>query len=472
MSSPLERDPASGQSSDSNEGSTAALSDSRPRRTTAGLDDDRPRLRVQGIVLEVSLGPDRGRRYASSDDRISIGSHELNHLVLSDASVSRFHCEILIEPTGPRLRDLGSRNGTFVDGLEVRDVYLRAGSQIQLGTTVIRLSLSSNVNDIPLYEQSEFGPLIGVSLAMRSVFALLARAAATESTVLIEGETGTGKEGAATAIHEASRRASQPFVVVDCGALPANLLESELFGHEKGAFTGAFERRHGAFAEASGGTVFLDEVGELPLEVQPALLRVLDSRKIRRVGGNYYEPVDVRVIAATNRDLRSAVNNGRFRADLYYRLAVLRIRLPPLRERLDDIDALVPKLLLGLGLDRASLARVSTPALLQELKQNPWPGNVRQLRNHLERYVAFDFTEPSVDSSRSPKACAPTPEPQSYEAARRAALERWEHAFTAGVLEASGGNVERAAKMAGISRAAMYRLVSRHGLLGRFRPGS
>jgi transcriptional regulator with PAS, ATPase and Fis domain len=330
--------------------------------------------------------------------------------------------------------------------------------------------LSSNVNDIPLYEQSEFGPLIGVSLAMRSVFALLARASATESTVLIEGETGTGKEGAATAIHEGSRRASQPFVVVDCGALPANLLESELFGHEKGAFTGAFERRHGAFAEASGGTVFLDEVGELPLEVQPALLRVLDSRKIRRVGGNFYEPVDVRVIAATNRDLRSAVNDGRFRADLYYRLAVLRVRLPPLRERLDDIDVLVPRLMLGLGLDRASVARLSTPALLQELKRSPWPGNVRQLRNHLERCAAFDFAEPSVDSSRSPKAHAPVVETQSYEAARRAALERWEHAFTAGVLEASEGNVERAAKMAGISRAAMYRLVSRHGLLGRFRP--
>jgi two-component system, NtrC family, response regulator GlrR len=262
MPSPLERDGTSGEPSD------------RRRRTTAGLDDDRPRLRVQGIVLEVSAGPDRGRRYASSNDRISIGSHELNHVVLEDASVSRFHCEILIEPSGPRLRDLDSRNGTFVDGLQVRDVYLRAGSQIQLGTTVVRLSLSSNVNDIPLHE------------------------------------------GAATAIHEASRRASQPLVVVDCGALPANLLESELFGREKGAFTGAFERRHGAFAEASGGTVFLDEIGELPLEVQPTLLRVLDSRKIRRIGGNSYEPLDVRVIAATNRDLRSAVNDGRFRADL------------------------------------------------------------------------------------------------------------------------------------------------------------
>jgi len=462
MASPLERDTASGQVGDG---------DSRRRRTTAGLDDDRPRLRVQSIVLEVCLGPDRGKRYASSDDRVSIGSHELNHLVLSDASVSRFHCEILIEPTGPRLRDLGSRNGTFVDGLEVRDVYLRAGSQIQLGTNVVRLSLSSNVNDIPLYERSEFGPLIGVSLAMRSVFALLGRAAATDSTVLIEGETGTGKEGAAVAIHEASRRASQPFVVVDCGALPASLLESELFGHEKGAFTGAFERRHGAFAEAAGGTVFLDEIGELPLEVQPALLRVLDSRKIRRIGGNGYEPVDVRVIAATNRDLRSAVNDGRFRADLYYRLAVLRIRLPPLRERLDDIDVLVPKLLLGLGLNRASLAQLTTPAFLHELKRNLWPGNVRQLRNHLESCVAFDVAEPSADSSRFSKEPLAAVEPQSYEAARRAALERWEHGFTAGALEASGGNVERAAKMVGISRAAMYRLVSRHGLLGKFRSG-
>jgi transcriptional regulator with PAS, ATPase and Fis domain len=428
--------------------------------TTFALDGARKPLEVQRIRLIVSEGPDRGKEHVSTSARVSIGSHELNELTLNDASVSRFHCEIVIDSRVPRLRDLESRNGTFVDGLEVRDVYLREGSQIRLGTSAIRFTATSESSPVALSERSEFGSLVGSSTPMRRAFALLERAAASESTVLLEGETGTGKEGAAAAIHEASARSNGPFVVVDCGSLPAELLESELFGHEKGAFTGAHQTRRGAFADASGGSVFLDEIGELSPEIQPKLLRVLDSHTIRRVGANVHEPVDVRVIAATNRDLRSAVNSGRFRADLYYRLAVLRIRLPPLRERPEDIDLLVPRLLARLNANPSAQARLSAPALVSELKALPWPGNVRELKNYVERSLAFDPAEPAVESApgSAPRTVVP------YEQARKQKLDEWERGYAILVLRAAQGHVERAAKLAGISRASMYRLVSRHGL--------
>jgi transcriptional regulator with GAF, ATPase, and Fis domain len=242
--------------------------------------------------------------------------------------------------------------------------------------------------------------------------------------------------------------------------LPAELLESELFGHEKGAFTGAHQARRGAFAEASGGSVFLDEIGELSPEIQPKLLRVLDSHTIRRVGANAHEPVDVRVIAATNRDLRSEVNSGRFRADLYYRLAVLRIRLPPLRERLEDIDLLVPRLLARLNANPSSRARLSAPAFVSELKALPWPGNVRELKNYVERCLAFDPVELAPESSPASASRGVVP----YEQARKQKLDEWERGYAIATLRAAQGNVERAAKLAGISRASMYRLVSRHGL--------
>jgi two-component system, NtrC family, response regulator GlrR len=360
----------------------------------------------------------------------------------------------------PRLRDLESRNGTFVDGLEVRDVYLREGCQIRLGTSAIRFAATSESSRIALSEQSGFGSLVGSSTPMRRAFALLERAGASESTVLLEGETGTGKEGAAAAIHETSRRSGGPFVVVDCGSLPAQLLESELFGHEKGAFTGAHQSRRGAFAEATGGSVFLDEIGELSLEIQPKLLRALDSRTIRRVGANAHEPVDVRVIAATNRDLRGEVNSGRFRADFYYRLAVLRIRLPALRERPQDIDLLVSHLLASLQANPGAAARLSAPAFLSELKALPWPGNVRELKNFIERCLAFGLVETAPESAPAGAPSGILP----YEQARREKLDEWERDYASLALRAAQGNVERAARLASISRASMYRMVSRHGL--------
>ncbi len=316
-----------------------------------------------------------------------------------------------------------------------------------------------------VFEATQLGPLVGASPAMRVAFAALARAARTDATVLIEGETGTGKEGAAEALHVASPRRDGPLVVVDCGALPANLLESELFGHEKGAFTGATARRIGAFEEARGGTIFLDEIGELPLDLQPKLLRVLERKDIRRLGSNARAPVDVRIVAATNRDLRTAVNAGRFRSDLYFRLAVVKVQLPPLRKRADDIPLLVERLLTRIGASPELVAALCTPAFLGRLKGFAWPGNVRELRNYLERCVVFQRELPlgddveAVDSSR-----ARTVDRGVYADARRRALDAFEKRYLEQLLVAHGGRVDGMAAEAGLHRVSLYRLLRRHGL--------
>jgi DNA-binding NtrC family response regulator len=283
---------------------------------------------------------------------------------------------------------------------------------------------------------------------MRAVFALFERAAQSKATLLVEGETGTGKEAAAESVHRASERRDGPFVVVDCGALPPHLLESELFGHEKGAFTGAQSRRLGAFETANGGTLFLDEIGELALDLQPKLLRVLERQEVKRVGSDRFVKVDVRVIAATHRNLRSDVNNRRFRSDLFYRLAVLVVTLPPLRERVEDLPSLIEDLLGQLGA-AAEAERLRTPAFMAELAAHRWPGNVRELRNYLERSLALGGSDD-----------APAPAARSYKQAK----EQWERAYVAELLRAADGNVTAAARDAGLDRAAFYRLLWRHGM--------
>ena len=261
--------------------------------------------------------------------------------------------------------------------MQVKEAFLRAGSVLRLGGATLRFELVDGGNRLLISDRTAFGGMFGISAPMRASFALMERAAASDATVLLEGETGTGKGQAAEAIHQASARAKAPLIVVDCGAIPANLLESELFGHEKGAFTGAESRRLGAFEEADGGTIFLDEIGELPLDLQPKLLRVLENRQVRRLGGNVHRAIDVRVIAATNRDLRTEVNPGRFRADLYFRLAVVRITLPPLRERPEDLPLLVSRLLRRMGANEAMVERFSSrrvperPVTVRVARQRP-----------------------------------------------------------------------------------------------------
>jgi DNA-binding NtrC family response regulator len=400
--------------------------------------------------------------------RCTLGSNAKNDVALTDRAVSRFHAEIRVEADGVRICDLGSRNGTIVDGVPITDAWLREGSTIRLGRTTLRVGLDDSRATLRLSTSTKFGGLVGASVAMRATFLKLERAAGTDATVLLTGETGTGKEEAAQGIHDTSERAEGPFIVVDCGNVAASLVESELFGHERGAFTGADRARAGAFEAAHGGTIFLDELGELPLDLQPTLLRVLERRRVRRVGSNEERPVDVRVIAATNRDLRAAVNAGTFREDLYYRLAVVEIDLPPLRARPEDLPMLVDTLLERLDPD-SKATWVDREALLARIGAAAWPGNVRQLRNYVARSIALGeapaLGAPSPGGARA--ASAPVViATGSYEEARRHALDAFEKDFATALLERFDGNVSEAARSAGLNRTYLHRILRRHGIRG------
>jgi two-component system response regulator GlrR len=307
---------------------------------------------------------------------------------------------------------------------------------------------------------------------MRKLCALLERAAASDATVLIGGETGTGKEVTAVAIHEHSVRQAGPFVVVDCGAIPSQLLESELFGYERGAFTGAVAARMGALEAANGGTVFLDEIGELSLDMQPKVLRALEGRVVKRVGSNTYTPIDVRVIAATNRNLREEVAARRFREDLYYRLAVLEIRLPPLRERREDFSVLVDDVLAQLGIHDYEVAEpLRAPEFVEMLARYRWPGNVRQLRNYVERRIALgeSIAPPGLETPIPPAPGQDGAGPKvDLDQPIRVSREAWNNVFesryVAGLLARHDNNITAAARAAGINRVHFYRLLWKHGL--------
>ena len=417
---------------------------------------------VQGFRLEPDGG---GGAIDVTQGSAQLGTDASNDLPLEHPTVSRFHCEVRLEAERALVKDLGSTNGTLVDGVRVQVGYLRDGSTLQLGNAKVRFQLLDRRHPLPVSEESHFGELVGTSAPMRAAFRTLERAAQTDSTLIIEGETGTGKTRAAQALHLASARAQGPFMVVDCGAMPATLLEAELFGHEKGAFTGATARRLGVFEEAKGGTVLLDEIGELPLELQPRLLRVLENREIRRLGQNQWTKVDVRILAATHRDLRSDVNSGRFRQDLYFRLAVARVKLPSLREHPDDIEAIAVALLEHLHASKSRHPRLFTPAFLDGLKAASWPGNVRELRNYLERCILFEEPVPLHESGAHP---APGPSlVGAYSDARQAALDAFERAYLNALLKRHQGKVAAAAVEAEVDRVYLYRLLRKHGLKAR-----
>jgi DNA-binding NtrC family response regulator len=427
-------------------------------------------LAVRGFRLLLVEGPRAGEEWAASGDRASIGSHESNDLVLDDPTVSRFHCEVTMTPEGPRLRDLGSLNGTVLDGVAVFDALLRDGATLAMGASVVRFHFRSDSSRVELSPDTRFGRMIGRAPAMRATFALLERAARSNATVLLEGETGTGKGAAAASLHTASSRGDAPFVALDCSAIPPSLLESELFGHERGAFTGATIARPGVFEAANGGTVFLDEIGEMQLDLQPKLLRVLEDREVRRVGTNVARKVDVRVIAATNRDLRAEVNAGRVRADLFFRLAVLRVQLPPLRQRAEDVPLLVESILSSLGASAPEREALTTPAFLAQLQAARWPGNVRELRNCIERCLVFqearvDCDEPSCSPSMVAEAAEARIDARvPYAAAREHAIERFEREYVQSLLALHAGNVTAAAQAAGFGRVYLHKLMRRHGV--------
>lgn len=446
----------------------ASIKDAMRRTTVLRPPSNAPKLRLQGFAFEIIEGPLAPKTWQATTSRCTIGAHPSNDLVLEDDTVSGFHCEVVVDASGVQLHDTQSRNGTFVDGLKIADVWLHDGCIVHVGRSVMRFRLLSEDVSVSLSNKERFSGIVGRSTVMREVFAILERCAVTSSTVLIEGETGTGKEAVAMAIHESSSRGGGPFVVVDCSSIPANLVESELFGHERGAFTGAVATRLGAFEQANRGTIFLDELGELPSEMQPKLLRVLEQRTIQKIGGNKRIPIDVRVVAATNRTLRSEVNSGQFRSDLFYRLAVINLRLPPLRERRDDIPLLVSEFLDQMRASQEDRDRIMSPEFLRRMQSAEWQGNVRELRNYVERVlvlggdVPIDIVGGAV--SRTPMGIFSFDPEVGYAEARTHAIADFERSYLKQLLDHNQGNVSKAARAAGVDRVYLHRLLRRHGI--------
>lgn len=412
-------------------------------------------VRLRQFRITVEDGPDRGTSLVSVRDRMTVGTHEISDLRLTDRAVSRFHLELELGEHAVIVRDLRSRNGTAVDDVPVLEAPLRDGAVLAVGTTRLRFQHEAGHADIPLAPAERFGRLVGGSAAIRAVMAELARVAPSETTVLLSGETGTGKELAAESLHAASPRAGAPLLVVDCGALPPELLDAELFGHARGAFTGADQDRAGIFEAATGGTVLLDEIGELPLALQPKLLRVLEAREVRRIGETSYRPVNVRVVAATHRDLRGAVNEGQFRADLYYRLAVVEIRLPALRERRDDLALLVDTILEQLrATEHPLVATLRTPSFYEALAAHAWPGNVRELRNVADRCVlGIERSAPPFGDAieEGPRPLAET-------------VEAFERALIADALRRTHGSLARSAEALCIAKTTLHDKIRKYGL--------
>ncbi|XXX78783.1 sigma 54-interacting transcriptional regulator [Sorangium sp. So ce134] len=423
------------------------------------------KLRSHKIRVEVVKGPNAGVVAELPGPEARIGSGKDCEVALKDPTVSRMHLILRIERDKIRVLDPGSRNGTLLDGTQIRDGYARPDSTIQIGGTTLRLRMLTDIVELPLSSSERFGRMVGRSVAIRRIFSILERAAATDATLLVEGETGTGKELVAEGVHEMSPRAGGPFVIFDCSAVSPTLIESELFGHVRGAFTGAVADRAGAFEEANGGTLFLDEIGELPLDLQPKLLRVLETGDVRRVGSNKPRHVDVRIVAATNRTLSRAVDHGSFREDLYYRLAVISIRLPPLRERLED----VPLLVRHFEQELASRWKPSAPlsnASVAAFAAQSWPGNVRELRNAVARALSLGVPEPPPEANPVPDASAALEVTLDVPllVGRQRIADAYERAYLELALKQTDGNVSRTAEVAGVGRYFVQKAMKRHGL--------
>jgi len=451
--------------------------------TTTLAQPSRRQLHIRRGRLTCISGPDSGQSWLVDHDILKIGSLKESNIVLSDSAVSRLHAEVRRTPEGVLLVDAGSTNGTFVGPIRVREVFLTPETQFRVGETELVFTPADEVIEITPSEKSELDSMVGHATTMREMFSIIERVAPTDLTVLVTGETGTGKELASRALHNLSPRKGGLLRVFDCGAAPATLIEAELFGHEKGAFTGATHAREGVFEQADRGTLFLDEIGELPLELQPKLLRVLEQREVRRVGSGRIRPVDVRVVAATNRNLREEVEAGRFREDLYYRLAVVELELPPLRQRLEDLNLLIQHLLkrasARCGGKRVEGVDDDVMALFQSYH---WPGNVRELNNVLERAVPFTDTSivsldalpealrtsqvsPELGLASSPElATTASVADMPFKDAKERLIEAFERQYLLDLIERNGGNVSRAARAADMDRKSITRLLKKHGI--------
>ncbi len=453
---------------------------------------------VQKISLEVVDGEDTGEAAIFEKPVIRIGADPLCDIILSDPTVSRTHAEIRRRGENLELVDLDSTNGTFLDGLQIGRSAIRPGVTFKVGRTSIRLTVQTESIPVEMTDRTRYGEIIGQSQALREIFSILDRVAPSDLSVVIEGETGTGKELIAQALHEHSNRVSEPFVVFDCSAFPASLLESELFGHEKGAFSGAMNRHRGVFERADGGTIFFDELGEMDIEFQAKFLRVLETGDVRRVGGEKTFNVDVRVVAATNRNLEELVEEKKFRRDLFYRLAKVRFRLPALRDRVEDIPLLAEHFLDLLARDDRAKPLLTEDAV-RALQLYQWPGNIRQLKNVIEKAVALSASgtiggdylrsELGLDGGENPgvglpamtTTAAPTGSVGNnlfaakikdgdggfvpFRDAKDALVSAFEEKYLRDLLEHTKENISAAAREADIDRRHLYRLLKKHGLM-------
>jgi len=482
-----------------------AVDDLRSGTWVTYVDGQATGVRVRRCRIEVVGGPDAGLKRDIEAPVIRIGARRGNDVQLTDSQVSGIHCEIRLDERGYRLRDLDSTNGTFVSGLRINDVYVPPGAMLAVGATRIRFQPLGESIEVALSPRQSFVGLVGRSIVMREMFARLEKLAQSDATVLISGETGVGKELVAESLHEQSPRASGPFVVLDCGSIPQNLIESELFGHERGSFTGAISAYAGAFERAHRGTMFLDEIGELPLAMQPKLLRALERKEVRRIGGTKTIQVDIRVVAATNRDLGVEVNRGRFREDLYYRLAVARVHVPPLRERREDIEPLIEHFL---SITPNAQGAQLTQETIDLMKKHDWPGNVRELRNVIERALLLSDTRPIgivademlgaapagpgiARIGRDDASWAEVADPALADAAaahaggqeggrelfeiaidtrapfkeaKQALVNEFERRYIMRLLAQHGGNISAAARVAGIDRMSIHKMLHRLGI--------
>jgi transcriptional regulator with GAF, ATPase, and Fis domain len=441
-----------------------------PQTTLIGVQERPEAIQLRSYAVEAIRGPDAGRGFTGKKRSVLIGTHPSSDMALTDPHVSRLHARIDIDDADYVISDLGSTNGTRIGGVRVRQACLEDGCTIELGATALAFRVLEEPFRIELAGGDSFEGLIGRSVGMRELFAMCARVAASDASVLIQGETGTGKELVAHAIHRRSLREGKPFVVFDCGAVPPTLIESEIFGHERGAFTGAVAVRSGVFERADGGTLFLDELGELALELQPKLLRVLETGEVTRVGGERPMHVDVRVLAATNRDLARMVHEGRFRADLYYRLAVIRLAIPPLRDRRDDIPLLAAafvKDVLG-DFAKSKIPQATLEAIFESLRHHDWPGNVRELRNVVER--AAILADPKLVGAGALDAVTELTRSVEKSISKRVTLRaaRGEHerAYLSDLLRATEGDLDEASRIAQVHRKSLERLIRKHKLRG------
>jgi len=485
-----------------------------PPTSLIELPDGVRRLHLRRCKLVLTHGAGgHPQEFSFEKGEIRIGAMEDNDMVVGDDTVSRYHCKIVQEDNAYVLQDLGSTNGTFINRVRIREGFLKPGCTVHLGQSELKFYAGEEEVEIVPSRKDRCGDIIGKNQKLREIYAIIEKIAPTNTTVIIEGETGTGKEVVAQTIHKLSARSSGPMMVFDCGAVPENLIESELFGHEKGSFTGAIMTRQGLFEMGDGGTVFLDELGELPIDLQPKLLRALEQREIRRVGANKPIKVDVRIIAATNRNLEQEVAAGRFRQDLFYRLSVVRLILPPLRDRAEDIPILVRHFLKGGSYNKnpdgtPRIKGVSREAM-EVMQGYRWPGNVRELLNTVERAVSFadsdtiearDLPEHIRDQARhapvrppaaamamataggtnpalriptSPGISAPPapmagPPPESFESTFKEAKERWvssfERDYIVALLKKNHGNISHAAREADIDRKYFRKLMKKYDI--------